>query len=329
MRVDRTEVSWVILDQDTKLRADTSCHKKKMYSQALIPVAKRALAYAPYTRTAKRIKFAKSIGSFAWNNRASIYQMARKFAKRRPIRRRYGRRKPSAASRLRRNGVGASRRKVHMKRCETGADINQTLNENTPYVWDLTDIPEGPFINNREKKHANISGIKCCMHFQNSGATTKYVNIAYVTRKSGQDNANFQGYVSGSGEGLTEIFDFYRSVGTERATDFGNASLDFLERHCRPINSDKFVVLRHQRFQLAGTGGVNNFHNNYKTIQKWLPVKRQVHYDGDGGDTEENLKIYMLIWYTIQGAGAGGAGGVSTDVTFTNHHITYFREPKN
>lgn len=298
---------------------------------------RHAGALVPYSRPAKRIKLARqlgtSIGRFAWNNRASIAKMARGFRMRRPVRRRRRRAKYSSAARLRRAQLGRSRHRPQQKVAQTvQINPNTGWNNRKPYIWDLTDIGEGTSRNLREHAHANISGVKYCLNIINAGITaTQYVNIWIGCVKSGNPKEQFVGGTTFSGEALTNIVDFFTSNGDESGTDFTNTGLDYLERHCRPINSAKYLTLRHHRFQIAGTtagGDRKNKVDSEKLIMKYLPIKRQVSYSGAAGDSEEDLKVYMVLWYEQIGTAAGGAPGTNTNIEGCGHFLTYFREPR-
>lgn len=301
------------------------------------PGSKRAAAYAfgpniAARRVRRRIvaksgfrlaRYAPYIGGAALAAGAGYagYRMYRR------IKRRRGRRRPTFSARLRRNKVGDSPRRVQLKRVETAVSVNKNMASNIPYVWDVTDIAQGDNMSTRVGRSCNISGFKYCLNFFNSGTSTRYCNVVFFTIKKGTDVQDLGTALTGNAR--SDMFDWFRStVGNDKGIDF-YGDLNYLEKHCKPVNSDKYLVLRHHRFQLSGAGGQDkkNHHDTEKLIMRYVRVNRQIHYDSTSADSEENGKIYMAIWYTAPGV-TGTAGGAS-DIQMTMHNTAYFREPRN
>merc|ERR1712127_655451 len=94
--------------------------------------------------------------------------------------------------------------------------------------------------------------------------------------------------------------DFFRAQGefNRRATNFSN-ELSGMDMKCSAINTDRYIVLRHSRFNIAPANNVNQYSNsspnNWITLERYMTVKRQVRYDGAAEDSAET-KILCFVW---------------------------------
>jgi hypothetical protein len=170
-------------------------------------------------------------------------------------------------------------------------------------------------IDQRQRQIVNLRGFKHCLMLENLSADPVLANWAVIIPK---DKTEFA---------LTATNRFFRGTGNARGLDFGNdlCSNDF---RCRPINTDKFTVLRHKRFVL-GPGGANtigwsNQRQSYRTNDYYMKINRQFRFS-QGEDVPEQ-QLFIVHWYDVWGAPSGSpvAPGV---VRESSRVISYFKEP--
>lgn len=95
---------------------------------------------------------------------------------------------------------------------------------------------------------------------------------------------------------VTQI-EFFREWGTSRYEDFDVKLCS--ENFNRPINKDKYHIIRHKRYILGGLS--NNQYNlpntpSTKTIRFWLPIKRTFTFRDEGGFPVESFPI-LVTWF--------------------------------
>jgi hypothetical protein len=172
-------------------------------------------------------------------------------------------------------------------------------------------------LNQRERDLIYLSGFKICMKVELTSAETfnqYYFNLALVSC----DQYN---WIVGD-----EIFRNY--TGTQRAKDFSSSDLTCQERHCTPLNTDRYTVHKHIRTTLSPT-----YEKTQALLQEfefYVPIKRQIRYTGDGND-DIATKFRLIWWY-------GAVGATVTESLLANrvincakeeHFITaVFREPE-
>lgn len=171
--------------------------------------------------------------------------------------------------------------------------------------------------NRRQRNIVYIRGIKICMQLKNllpNDAVT--VNWALVAPKDGT-NVTTDAFFRSAGENV-------------RSKDFSNA-LTNNEFHCLPINPDKLVILTHKRFKLDGSStasGIRSLSPNFRQIDHYQEIKRQLRYETTTDNTTEKHPIYMVMWvdkFLEESGVIGFADAVSRSLKI----ITYFSEPKD
>lgn len=164
---------------------------------------------------------------------------------------------------------------------------------------DLLQIPEevnGFDDRYRERKVIKISGIHFCFQFRNDLETPVYFHYAIMNEKACLPQTNFNA-------------DFFRDHGKadQRNTDFvnPNSGLTALELHCLPINTDKWNVLTHKKYRVGpkdpnlpvGQGAYNFMgKNNYFDREFYLPLNRQIRFDGSGSAAKNTDPLYLVHW---------------------------------
>lgn len=211
-------------------------------------------------------------------------------------------------------GRGNAKRKTVIDENITNKDTR------TLYVYSLTDIDQGTNIDNRERRLANLRGWKICMEIKNKRDLPLYVNIAVLSPKSGTVTAG------------VSVEDFFRaSSGSDRARDF-DVALNGLEFHCLPINTDRYVILKHKRTRLVASaaGGdtvaLNGY--SYMNLDWYIPLKRQIRYDGSTGDKIESGECFLVYWFDGFGANAATTAVVNS-AQVTSRAVAFFRDTRN
>lgn len=189
--------------------------------------------------------------------------------------------------------------------------------DRTLQTRNLCNIEFGDNVDERQRNMINIRGFKICMEFKNNLIEPIYVNVAILHNKDSTD-------------GEPTNTDFFRASGSNRGIDFGNAALTGLDYHCRNINTDKHVILMHRRYKLTDKSTSGTFEanqgNSYMTMQRYIPLKRQIRFDGNA-DTVPNGSVYLCWWVSTWGSPAGAAPTAAAyDVTY--RYTTYYKETR-
>ena len=190
-------------------------------------------------------------------------------------------------------------------------------NTRTLYAQNLTTVTFGADRNERERGIINCRGFRICMAMVNDINVPMYANVAVIHQKDA--------------ETAPAETNFFRGPGAQRGQDFGNA-LTSLEFHCLPINTDKYVVLKHKRLLLAPdievTGDFNNNKGkNYANLDWYVKLKRQLRFDNSAVSTPTNGNVWLVYWFDTWPA-AANATPTNTAVRVTERHLMYFHEPK-
>lgn len=222
--------------------------------------------------------------------------------------------------RRKRMKIGDRVGKATAKRNETINENTIAWDDNTLYPYDILQLGRTSTneINQRQRDVSNVRGFKLCMEVRNNGTSPLYWNVAVcaVNERGGHNAAYHED-------------DFFRSYGNERAVAFGDANLGTLDRHCRPINSDKFTILMHKRFKLGPVSPIaySDDKKSYMNFMRYVPLKRQIRWsDGSTDSIPENANLYLYHWF---GQWNKATNVVSTGAaTGSLRSVIYFREPK-
>lgn len=177
------------------------------------------------------------------------------------------------------------------------------------------DIGGGDDLDRRNRDLVNFLGVKICVIVRNATNTPMYFNMAVIAPKF---------------ENVTATYpiekNFLRHSGQNRGIDYANTiSPQFA--HCAAINTDRFAVLTHKRVILGNASGVyasNGVRENWKDMQFYVPVRRQVRYSS-GADNSALQKILLVCWASdFNGSGVGAINDYFTSVNV----VTYFKETK-
>lgn len=142
-------------------------------------------------------------------------------------------------------------------------------------------------LNTRLRDIIYLSGIKVCITVEATlptGNDMLYFNLALISSKN-------RGAL---GDGV----DFFRSYeGGNRQMDFDSATLNALDRHCLPINSDEHVVHFHKRVMITQANNLTVGKNQTArvwTYEVYVPVKRQIRFED--GTANSETKFNLCHW---------------------------------
>lgn len=223
-----------------------------------------------------------------------------------------------------RKHVGESNQTYTSKASDTTNDLNEAARSTrTLYAYSLTNLTKGTNENQRLRSMVNCRGFKICheMRTSNNASAPLYANCAVIAPKHTEQARD-----------LIPLTEFFRANFTERSRDFNN-SLTGLEFHCTPINTDEWVVLRHKRYILNPQSNSvyrSEHGSTYKTINWWIPMKRQLRYNSTGNGLD-NLptdgQVFFVFWFAAFGSASGATPAQLASTT--TKCIMYYREPKH
>lgn len=173
----------------------------------------------------------------------------------------------------------------------------------------LTGVARGTAINQRLSDAINIRGFNIRALFRSNN--TLVLNMAVVAVKDPDAS------------GSVTVSDFFRSAGLNglRSVDFADA-LSPVEFHMLPLNSDKFTVLKHDRWNMYPTGsGVSEY---LKGIDWYVPLNRQVAYDD--ATTSSCKDAIHIIWWCDQPTAAPASAPVAAQCNVQVMATTHFKE---
>lgn len=211
--------------------------------------------------------------------------------------------------------VGEPTRNFHSKRNQVSQQDAIGLSTRTLWQNDLTQIPQAVGEATRERGLINAKGIEVAFSFKNRLDRMLFANVAIIApkhRTSIVNNTNF-----------------FRGNGGSRGVDFGIA-LGALEIHYLPINTDRYNVLRHYRYQLgpdsaATTEPVNpgTGPHNFLSKKMWIRLNRQLRYDDSTSTCD--TPIIFVYWFD-QPSAASGSATVSNAVDVGLMHTMFFTD---
>lgn len=284
-------------------------------------------ALVPYARMALRNPYTTKTGYLAYlrARRASriiggAYRAYRATKMFRRIKRRVAQYGGNAFKRRR---IGARSRiadpvgKSTAKRNQNVTDTLRNWTTNTQYTEDLTNLGQTTTneINYRQRGIVNIRGFKLCMSVKNNGNTPIYLNVAVLGSKANPGIINQE---------------FFRSNDNERAVNYNDVNLTDLDRHCRAINTDRWLIFWHRRFMLGCVdqvgGDYNDKRQSYMKLEKYVKIGRQFRYsEGTTDSIPENGECKLVYWFgTFNGTGSAVVDAASGEL----RNVVYFREPR-
>lgn len=277
-----------------------------------------------YARTTygKRMRTAYQMGRFVYNNRSKIRAATRVI---RRAGRAYLKRRKTARENFSPTNVG---KPIGTSDCKIREVCNELATEGTRTLryCSLVEIPSGRDDTERERAVANLSGIKIAFSVDNLKATTAdimYFNFAVIAPK---DN----NCIAPVTEGTDLAADFFNTQGgvrSQRNRDF-NTTLTALEFRSLPINTDKYVVLRHRRIKLMPR--TNEAMGKYqRNLDMYIKMNRQMQWKTDEGEGDlRPLNPVFAVWWGDFVNADDGTAGQANAFTRQIRVVNYFRDPK-
>jgi len=165
-------------------------------------------------------------------------------------------------------------------------------------------------INKRNRDTINYKGTKICFMFKSVLKVPVFLNWAVVIPRR-------LDAVTGT--------DFLRDGSTERDMPINNTA-SFLDLRCAPINTDRYNVIMHERHTILPDSDKDvtftSEGRDLKIIEKYIPLKRQVFFDGDTATPLTNA--YMVWWCDFFNSTTGGVTSQTADVTW--RMIQYYQD---
>lgn len=157
-------------------------------------------------------------------------------------------------------------------------------------------------INKRNRDTINYKGTKICFVAKSLLKVPVFLNWAIVTPKAGNQIL---------------ASDFLRDGSVERDMAVDNQAT-FLDLRCAPINTDRYRVHTHQKHLILPDSdkdaAVQSEGRDFKIIEKYVPLKRQVFFDGDAATPRTN--VYMVYWCDFFNSTVGGLTSDTLDVSW-------------
>lgn len=191
-------------------------------------------------------------------------------------------------------------------------------NTRTLYTLNLTQIPKGQARNERERSLVNFRGVRICIAMRNTTLVPMYVNWAVVHPKVDESAAPSQ-------------TNFFRSSASDRGLNFSSA-LTALQFHCLRMNTDKFTILKHKRFELCPAGNSAQYGANggwsWKNLEWYIKIKRQLRYEDDSSVLPVTGNVFLVHWFDREFDDAT-QGPRADEMVVQESVISYFRDAKN
>lgn len=211
-------------------------------------------------------------------------------------------------------GTGTTKKsQTHLKEGE-----NMITGSLTQY--EITDIPAGPQINERERLILNLRGFKIKMYFQATADVPVVINWAIL---------------AGRGKNIISKEDIHRTVGTTRSGALDVTSAGFLNAFA-DINVDEYVVFKHKRFVLSesvvsdtlGPFNTEQVRSSWKMKEFYWPLKRQMRFENQNTSSCVE-KIFLVAWVSDPSEAGSVNNQPRTLAKWSQQVVAYYKEPKN
>lgn len=268
--------------------------------------AQLALRGNPYSANVMRAARAARFAGMAYRNSPQMNYAARKIG---GAYRRYKKRSKRAKASPRAKDFGNPMGSFDAKKCTMNNEDRTLRISRNLYTINLTSaLIAGTDIDERQRAIVNLKGYLINMKFDNTSTVyDMFVNIAVVSPK------NF---------GSVPTSEFFRGYGTNRGLDFDLNLLNSTEMHWTPINTDKHVVLAHERFQIGKAS--NGYGPDYGQFNRYIKINKQIRYEDIVNGAENG--VYLCYWYDYESAKKGDTAIINL-MGFQNQVICYYSTP--
>lgn len=249
----------------------------------------------------KRQKAAIALGRYAWNNRAAILRMGRRFAKRWITRRKNMATHKRYMNRFKRVSATDSSNIRHESFERGTAGASATLERKTLAITEIN-MNRPPTTNNAlgaaPAMNFTLSGFKLCAWVQNAGSKAIEYHWAIIqTKDPGETVENIRNEFFSDPGGAFQNYREFIEFSTDPAWDIRNL--------CQGINRRNVNIITHQKFKLApdsnpvvGGVGVNENFSNIRKIERYIKVNKRLAYLNSGGTSLER-PFFLCTWYEV------------------------------
>lgn len=193
------------------------------------------------------------------------------------------------------------------------------INPETLYQVPLLDIVKESSgvtaYDRRKTDHVNFRGIKFCVNCRAEGAlgtAVAWMNIAIISPRTDLT----------SSEAIPNAEFFRNPNGTSRGTNFDDASQNNVDYKCNAINTDKYNIHKRSSFVIGPSNSTEGNKNGY--LEWYMPIKRQIRYNGGSSIKPEGKNMYMVWWFSTSDGGTP-----ANSVRFQYSFKKYWREPES
>lgn len=181
--------------------------------------------------------------------------------------------------------VGEPVRHIHTKREQTFEQTDVGTDTRTLYFNEITLLGGGSGEDERHRQLVNCKGFELAFHYYHTENQPMFLNVAVIAPKH-----------TAAGVGTV---DFFRSPNGDRGENFG-IQLSGLEMHYYPINTDKYSIIRHYRYQCGPRIDGPQYNSdtgnaNYISRKFYIPINRQLRYENTIA-TSCSTPIYLCWW---------------------------------
>lgn len=292
---------------------------------AIVPRSTYALLRSPYVRRYRAFSKWYNTGRAA----APYFKMAyNAWKSRRPRKRpRSYKAKSLKANRAKRRyfrrSIGHPVGQGTAKRTLDTTGLTSTLDTRTLVSYPLLNLAkavasqDGEALDRRMRDIVNFRGVKVCLTLANTDVQSHphlTVNIAVISPKNDTSAATIPDS------------EFFRAFGGNRDRPFVSTEPS-IYYSCVAINTDKYNVYKRMKIKLGPSGRTNSTHLNCKDISFYIPLKRQIRYEGNVS-APQSKNMFLVMWCDYPNIN-GSAAIIPSALGYQYHFVKYFKEPKN
>lgn len=211
-------------------------------------------------------------------------------------------------------GTSDSKRTKSASKTATDVQSTRTLYWNDITIFDAN--TGSNLLNQRQRDTLLWTGTRVELEVANNTEEAMHFNVALVHTKNNLNPAST---------------DFFRWYGTKRHQDF-SVTLSSCDLATLPINTDKMVVLWHERHTLLpkNSGVTIDFNgqngSSFKKISRWTPINRQLRFLDSSQNTPIDGQCFLVHWCDNY-LKAGGSLPVIDALRIQYYVVNWFREP--
>lgn len=138
----------------------------------------------------------------------------------------------------------------------------------------------------------HVSGFKICATFRNTGGVPLHVHMAIIQPKATDATiTDIKTEMLSNGNSTTDRYQNFIELATDPSWD--------RTQDCANLNTRKFNIFTHQRFQLNGDGGTADQRekgSSYVHFERYFPLHKKFEFENQT-DTEVYKPFWLVVWY--------------------------------